>query len=808
MSSVQHTTLARLHATSVGAPLPPRPALPSRAGAERGDVASDAIASLEGDQRFMHIFTTSGPQAPSLLRAPASAWQAAGVGQFDGMCFNIGAQRSDGVNTVMPGAFAMDGTLGVAGDFVHALPTGELTAGPLLGLWTDQVWAGGGIGYVDAAAHVGVRLGFMASGHVHNGVDVSLPGLPKGQKAKSADVHVEEHRYWQMAWMPAVALFNWLRVLCRIDRISACDTVYDAKVDLASAALLNVESTSAFGRWIVGTWRGLWGFHPLPIPALEHPERLREKEVRRTTFDVRRNYLGSLGAFLVYGGYQRSTVHQSEISAERLDADTVQITWTQTQIGSDQGFGVVPGGVSADWGRHKPVVKTVSFPMRLDRDSLAAYRTFVDVLKHKKTAAEEDKAFEALLGNAAFKNALQEQPKITVTTGKTRGGEVGARMYLFPSTFWDWVLPKGFAAGFSTGTERRAFTHTAGTMGDAPHTHLDIVCNQRQNKRGPAGKRQNIVLAVVEEKRAKGVVQDVSVVVGSSIKLSRADASEVQRYIINPLNNHFDAHLAPLQGAGWRVSRDVTLERRVERADLARLAALTAADQDAIGAQSGVQVKKLNALVQGLAKLPSLVDAPVQDVQAACVLVQKFVDEAGLPGLGALRHALGPASEEDQRWSVKHQSGAYNDADAPLGALRTRTLDPKQPATRGFRKASAKIDRFLQASGRMAHADPFVDGDDREGVAKMLQEKQDELATLRAPPADEKVAAETPTRAAARLALDVQRFLRTHSEPRFGDAEANQKAMEACAKLRTRLADETHDGALDALLAPWSAVAA
>jgi hypothetical protein len=583
------------------------------------------IGGVEATQRGKAAYVTACAHARRGVleaRPGRTPWR----GAYDGTALDLVASRSDGKTTYSGGVTAMEGLVGGGLDVTCALDRGDLHYGPLGGVFQGYGVAGGSLGFFDAGRRVGARTNTLASAEAYGGVSVGA------QHGDEFSVTVSRRRAATGALMLGTAAFKWLLAFFRIDRTDARELSCQYLVDAATARRLLREQWTGLPGWVINTWRALRGAERLTVGRLDAPERLRVGESMTQEFQSLTGRLASLGAVFLFLGHHRARFESSTLNLARTDSG-FRLTLRLDASRSGRLFASLPGGLGADAGTHGPRQETLALTFPPTVTALALYRQLVDALERRRPHAV---LRDLVMRLAALRTG--DQFEHTILTGHHSSAEVGARVGVFPMSFWSAWMSPGFAFGLARQAQRRAFTlerfDAAGRLTEVRATQA----RQTELLAGPGGSRVFGASAEVVKRYGGRGLQGCGVVLRTQTALSRASADDITRIIVDPLNAAFGTRLPALLGAGWRSSRDVTTVHVLRATQLRRLGRAEAAGglTDAAIAEAAARAGCVGASLHGLVGALRA----TRNLETRAEAVQRFVDATGQAGVAALHHAL------------------------------------------------------------------------------------------------------------------------------------------------------------------------
>jgi hypothetical protein len=735
---------------------------------DAAQIVHDGVAPVEGMQRWMGLYATIAPHArenPMYVKRGQGEWQPVALGDYDGLEWLLIAARGNGTDAVVPVGMAMDGFAGICLDFNHTMGRNEAFGGPILALWTHNLWLGGEVGYNHAATHIGTRwnntINLSAQDTATAGGRLGpLPATYEAARLRpklvftSEETVVREHlglaadadvvrvttaRSRQRGWVSVVGLnvLALVRMLCRIDYTSSHDISYSTWVDATTAQHIVMDGCSAFAQWWRTTWHAWCNVTHLEVPDVANPQCLAPGDELSRTFATRRGQLKAWGLWWLYGGLHGALAEESTLRVSRpavaeaanggdsaapgtscqraACVPHVTVCLTSREQVSQRRFVVIPGGAGYDKGDHLPTETQWRLDVPLTAANLVHYRTCMAALEAATDTQQRRRAMADLAAAIAVK---LDEVRVSGTVYST---ELGVRVGLLPSNLWANWMPAGFSWGLANHTSGSA-TQRSWTQAEGEgHRDFvqDVFVEQAQTLRGPDGERVADAIAIVERSRGSDGSAGGHVLCASHIRLSRADAAELSRYTVGPLASAYvglsvadtdsggAAVEATLRGAGWRVGRDVSFEQRITPAELRALL------QEPPLATDAASVALAN-LLQRVPAEAGRDDATLLEQFAAHL--PAYLKSTGILGLGTLYRALAKISDTTPPLLVRSTCDAYARPQALADLLTRRyhdlTADQVAPMRVAVREAQREIgsiadliaaDRFLDAEQKAQH---------------------------------------------------------------------------------------------------------
>lgn len=749
-------------------------------------------ASPDAEQRGMRLAMTCAAFAKAEVSQAARApWHPEAWCSPDGMSYNAVFTQERGYYADLLVFTLAEGLGIVTGDLSGRRGPAEWLGGLFGGAAFDRSFGllGGEVGGVYAAGHLGGRLNGNVNGRRELSRQVrstrKQDAGPFVGTAALGDDHAEEQRQTRVvggsivpAWSIASGILGPIRMFWRRDRkviaveaavlgatadeLNAGPAHDAAGSDAAGVPAVPLEEPGAPGPQAPGRGPGR------QTRGLHAPQQLTEAD----SFNVGRDgYFGSLrtaNVLLAYLG-RHHIDHETCNLSLRCDGRVrvvqqgqpvwlprLEVTFLQRNQHGARWLGSVAGGVGADTGR----------------------RTFTDErqIVHLVARAAIAEPLEALW--AAFR--ASNQPAVRreawrhfvdmrgvmvrreLSAGTVRNREVGVSNLPVCAGYlrdlFGLNLPSGFGEGFlpwqqGQGELETVFYPPAPLTADpadlVPERLVQAFWRQPSGTvAGPRGTRSRLVAAQLERYSGTGVRLQLL----SRWSMSRADAFEVDQYILRPLRQILDEPL-PQNVSGmldasawrrsavrhWRTSRLVDLDTTFDAAQLHRLGALQPADWAALRPVRGEAVVASGvALSDAFARnLGALVGAAQPDDPAWLALGQAtadFVAAADLAAPGLLRQALAlrpstlDAGTRPPRapWTVgpmvlRTESDAYNDRTKNYEALAREVLLPASARPRSFVGRVRAEREACRAALLQVRDEPFLEPRDKAAYSDKLR---------------------------------------------------------------------------------------
>jgi hypothetical protein len=780
--------------------------------AQQAQALEELPRQLEGTQRFMQYYVTSAPHARAAAPLlPKMNWAPTDVAAYTGMEWDSVIARSNGVDSVMLVNMVMDGFVGVCADVNHRLENGECFFGPFGAFWSSLGVIGFETGYNDVQRCAGARfngnINLSASDHIFLGSrlvggDVhtddgfeaarirSHLSLTPDAPAFRAEVSSTRAKGVCGAW--GLSAWTWLRALCRIDYTSAYDISYSTWTSGIAGRLLSMDGMNVFNQWLHNMWQTVWTGPKIAIPPVSDPECMAPGDTLRATFNHRHGKLFTAGTFWAYAGRHYANVDQTKVLLTRevgakpkhegtstplLAAANPQdepavlaIKISAQKVRSRRWFTVISGGAGVDTGKHLPDETTFTLKATLNAENLLAYKQMMQAIRQAQTVEQHRQAVQAF---ARVAGTSYHEEKVT---GRITSSELGVRVGLFPMNLWgDWV-PQGFSWGLGNHTQTSHMTRSG-----PQQASYDYFLNQTQKLRGPDGDRTTDAVAVVRRAAPDTKASGGGVILSTRIRLSRADGDEATRLLIAPLNQMYGAQLAPLTGAGWRVSRDVSLEQCLTPAEMVALSQLSEASLVAAARSAQCPAEPLRRFVAALqapAEMQHAADCDTDAIHAAtlerCIAaLSPFLTAAGAHGVAAIYRALAEMSDEPQsgekqeaatppqgapKLIVRSHSEAYERPRALLNTLYLRYHDAALTQRKAMQQAVTEAQNEILVTANLLRQDSFLDVNQKDAWLAEFSECSKQLTRLYFQPAHKPASANL-----SQFALALQNFSAKHN---------------------------------------------
>jgi hypothetical protein len=614
----------------------------------------DRLAEDRNGQWMRTQWASSGPHA-SAAQLGRVAPGAAGALWFDGLSFGFTPVIHAGAATsFVPTAVGADGYVGINPDVVLTQANGnQVLIDPFMGVWDSFLGGGLSVGYYNHAAHMGLRVGLQ------NSVAAKASSLSGGAVDGTAAsgpllTHIVSRRLGMTSGLFLGVACGFARALCKIDRGRVRENTYsttlpqNVSVALDDSGAYEVKRANVILRWLRRVWAALWRSEPLAMPPIADPSRLQVGDVRRLSRE--KNWLfmpPAPGCGFVYVGGQLSFAKRHTVQVQCTAKDTFEVTVRSDALRSRRLFGMVPGGLFADFGRAKPGMQEWAFQFTDPQMCQEWIEKFVrpgrDLQAHIDACP---------------------QPWHThrhITAADQFGHEAGMRFSLFPKDVWREILPKGFGLGLSREKNHvhlQMLQETRGKTGVQRHvSHL--MSQDIAHVAGPLGRGEDCVRAILSAQNGDAASSCLTLI--ASFSRSRATAAEINQAIVVPLKTHLGLPLLPMGHSLLRSSREVQATYSLSAQQIVAL------DSDALVRRA----EKIN--FQAAKKLRAAFnDSSSTTGSSACerraLALAHFVQAHGLAAMGAVAQ-LTPHATGVQLHS---SSAAYEQIEAELTTLQRR----------------------------------------------------------------------------------------------------------------------------------------
>lgn len=745
-------------------------------------------ASADVEQRGMRLAMTCAAFAKAEV-SPASRapWHPEAWCSPDGMSYNAVFTQERGYYADLLVFTLAEGLGVVTGDLSGRRGPAEWLGGLFGGAAFDRSFGllGGEVGGVYAAGHLG--------GRINGNVNVRRAQSRQVRSTRQQDAgpfvgsvelggdHAEEQRHTKVvgasivpAWSVATGILGPVRMFWRRDRKVIA---VEASVLGATAAELNAGTAGPASPPGVPARPPEEPGRPCPKdpgegadgPArgLHAPQRLREAD----SFNVSRDgYFGSLrtvNVLLAYLGQHRIEHETCNLSL-RCDGRVrvlqqgspvwlprLEVTFLQRHQRGARWLGSVAGGVGADTGRR-------NFTDERQVVHLVARAAIAGPLEALWEAFRE--SHEPAVRREAWRHFVDMRGvpvRRELSAGLVRNREVGVGNLPVCAGYlrdlFGLTLPNGFGEGYlpwqqGEGELETAFYPPAPLTTDptelVPERLVRAFWRQPLGAvAGPRGTRSCLVAAQLERHGGDGVRLQLL----SRWSMSRADAGEVDAFILRPLRHILDGpdlqHVSGMLDASawrrspvrhWRTSRLVDLDTTFDAEELRRLGALQPTEWAVLRPVRGEAVDagvELSAALQlHLGALDGAVQADDPAWLALGQAAADFVAATNLAAPGLLRQALAlrpPAPAAGARppraaWIpgllvLRTESDAYNDRTKNYEALAREVLLPATERPRSFAGRVQAEREACSAALLQAEHEPFLDPRDRAAYAHKLR---------------------------------------------------------------------------------------
>lgn len=813
---------------------------PSQPLSARAGAMENHSGRVEAVQRFMQYYATIAPHARSgSLRLPPSEWRAMSVGEYDGMEWLFIASRGNGTNSVLPVGMLMDGMLGVILDFNHTMDCGEVFLGPMFALWSNQLWLGAEVGYNDPQGYLGIRPSGSLTLSAQDALEVgaSLDSGPYGNvscfeaarirsrvlpvdKGDAFRAEVKKSRQHGWATVLGLNIFAWMRLLTRVDYTSSTDISYQTWVDAVSAKFLSMDGVNVFIQWLRNTWRACWNIEALHVPDLKQPECLMPGDVLTKTLGQQQGRLFAAGLKMLYRGRHHAVSDRVTVKLECLvskattnayaadvdnkmelpktrdwekptDLNELALTLSCEHLSSKRDFISIPGGAGYDWGQHRPKETSWRLKLPMNAKNMDAYRRFIQSLEQRKSNAEIAELVEQLSAETQITFEQEE------SLGCSYSYELGVRVAIFPMNLWNMWMPDGFCWGLGNHGSKTEFTQREVDSDRRLKRSRTFHIHEKQKLRGPDGERRQSAMTVVDRSIQADGRSISHLWLGSRIYGSRVDASEVTRLIIDPLNQAYGTHFAPLRGAGWRVSQDVSFEQKLTATQIRNLLPLVDASADRLATIADGHAQALKHCLESICVQLDKIEHGAQEhgqaddevlLHIAAQAFDAYFEKSGVFGVGSIYRALQQVYNRygdaiDRELMVYSTSNAYQRPQAIFDAIALRYQDVQRSQ---IEKRNREIDSGLEEISlifQRIQRDPFLDNAQKFEYGNQIASVRLKLQNLREVAASEHQLVPEEQQ----LMLDVQSFLREHSPTHVCNVEQLKQRRTALGKLASRI---------------------
>lgn len=493
--------------------------------------------------------------------------------------------------------------------------------------------------------------------------------------------------------------------------------VFRTSVDENAARALVFEKQGAVG-WLRDKARAFeLAKDPIVIPDVRDPSSLAPGDEVVTTVS------GSFRAGLFIGGLPLRLGAQGVLQGDftlgvkRLDEHRMEVVVTPASVKAIQGRVGAPWLFEGDLSHSAAAALTQGFIFDLrEPGARAAYDEVFDgelpgglpnkVKGRRREAGELVSALEAESLPDGVKRSFVDQVELK----RTQGGV----SVTFALWFKGSALP-GLGVQSASLEERRVrldrrgvvTTDTRGT-----ERRRQVLLSGNENR----GVYAQLARTTTYDGDGVGTSRFQDLTLTLKLSDSKVCGDELDGEVIAALNESFALDLAPMERDGRRKAREIGVSRRLDEAELARLASL--ASSGAL-TQSDEELAPLAALLEGK-------ESPLERATA----VQTFVGENGLSAMGALVRALGGAKE---LMVIETTSEAYSGPIAKAGELSLRypvgiSLDDDNKALSARFKAGVKALREAELGLEDLARDPLVNDEQREALRADLEQAKSSLA--------------------------------------------------------------------------------
>lgn len=660
--------------------------------------ASDPSASLDSDGRDVSASYTHGSDGRST---------SIGAGVSTGAGWAGVTIAADGKSTSIGGSLAK-GWLGADGGVSWAALDGSASR-----VSGGAGWYPGGIALDAGVAHTTadgrtVKLG--AIGFFDADREVKDLG-PAENDAKRRRIEVRRSTGSAGTLTPGAAT-ALLGVGGRLGAGKERAVVYRTTLDDEQARALLFEKKGAVG-WLRDKARALkLADDPVVIPDARDPSTLALGDELVTTVS------GSFSAGLFIGGLPLRLGAQGlmrgdfTLGVKRLDEHRMEVVVTPENVKAIQGRLGAPWLLEGDLSRSTSKALTQGFVFDLrEPESRAAYdRVFLGELpgglpnKVKGRRRESSELLSALESEdlpAGVKRSFVDQVEL-------KREQAGLSV-----SFALWFKGGSFAGLGAQGVkldERRVRLDASGVR------ETDLRGTERRRQVLLSGDESRGVYASLQrttryDDDGKGESQLEHLALTLKLSDSKVWGKELDDEIISALNERFALKLTPMKRDGRKQSREVSVSRRLDAADLARLAALSSSS-------AGEGRGELRELSRHLSGTKS-------DLERA-EAVQTFVAEGGLDAMAVLVRALG---DTERTLVVQTSSAAYS---GPVEEARELLLrypvpiaadDDNKLLSQRF-KAGERARREAKLGLEDLAHDPLVTDEQRKQLAAELEDAQ------------------------------------------------------------------------------------
>jgi hypothetical protein len=621
---------------------------------------NDRLAEDRNGQWLRTQWASSGPHAHA-AQLGRVAPGVAGALWFDGLSFGLTPVIHPGAPTAfVPTAVGADGYVGINPDVVLTHANGDqVLIDPFLGAWDSFLGGGLSVGYYNHAAHMGLRIGLQnsvaAKASSLSGAAVDSPAAANPQVT-----HTLSRRLGMTSGIFLGVACGFARALCKIDRGRVCENTYsttlpqNVSVALDDSGAYEVKRTHVIIRWLRRVWAALRRSEPLAMPNITSPKSLQVGDVRRLSQEKSWLFMPPApGCGFVYVGSQLSFAKRHTVQVQCTAKDTFEVTVRCDTVRSRRLFGMVPGGLFADFGRAKPGMQEWVF-------EFADPQICQDWVKKFVRPGNELQAHIDACPQAWHTHRQ-------ITAASQFGHEAGMRFSLFPKDVWREILPKGFGLGLSqekSHVQLQMLQETRGKGGVQRHiSHL--LAQDLAHVAGPLGHGEDSVRAIVSAQDNDAASGCLTLV--ASFSRSRATGDEINQAMVAPLNTHLGLGLSPMGQSLLRSSREVQATYSLSAKQIMALdsaALLKSAEK--------INLRAAQKLRAAFSDNGSVSDSGNNACERRALAVAHFVQTHGLAAMGAVVHLAAPGAEVQ----LHSSSAAYERLETELTTLQRRYPRP------------------------------------------------------------------------------------------------------------------------------------